>query len=50
MSETPLTIVSGGDPVLLVVRELRGAAAVRLLERALDRLRQLVRVEDAPCR
>ena len=46
MSETPLTIDSGRDAVLLVVGELGGAAAVRLLERALDRLGQLVRVHQ----
>src|SRR5215217_2400896 len=43
------------DAVLLVVRELLHTAAVRLVERALDRLRQLVRVHDhlavdVPCR
>src|SRR2546429_63221 len=36
----------GRDAVLLVVCELLLAAAVRLLERALDRLGQLVRVEQ----
>ena len=49
MSETPLTIVSGVMPVLLVVRELlRGG--VRLLDGAPDRIRHLVRVEERPDR
>ena len=46
MSETPFDDRLRRDPVLLVVGELDGAAAVRLVERALDRLRQLVRVEQ----
>src|SRR5215211_3904659 len=35
-----------GDPVFLVVRDLDGTAPVRLVERALDRLRQLVGVHQ----
>ena len=50
MSETPLMIVLGRDPVLLVVGELLRAAAIGLVDRALDRLGDLVGVEQHPCR
>ena len=46
MSETPLTIDSGVIPCSSLYRELNVPAARRLLDRALDRLGELVRVHD----